>query len=65
MTELEARCLVERWVHEYSPFKTEVVSLRPGQNGEWVVVVEYSTELGSFPTLSEKNDPSAKDERRH
>lgn len=65
MTELEARCLVERWVQEYSPFKTEVVNLRPGQNGEWVVVVEYSTELGSSPTLSEKNDPSAKAERRH
>ena len=65
MTELEARCLVERWVREHSLFKTEVVSLRPGQNGEWVVVVEYSMALGAQPTCSENDSPSAKDERRH
>lgn len=65
MTELEARCLVERWVREYSPFETEVVKVRPSHNGDWVVVVEYSTELGSQPVHEEKNAPSAKDERRH
>jgi len=65
MTELEARCLVERWVREYSPFKTEVVGLRSNQNGDWVVVVEYSTELGLQPDCEEKTPPSAKSERRH
>lgn len=65
MKELEARCLVERWVSEYSPFKTEVVSLRPGQNGEWVVVVEYSMELESSLVRDEKTSASQKDERRH
>jgi hypothetical protein len=65
MTELEARCLVERWVREYSPFKTKVVSLRPGQNGDWVVVVEYSTALDSQLVCDEKTAPFAKDERRH
>ena len=65
MTELEARCLIERWVREYSPFKTEVVRVRPSHNGNWVVVVEYSTELGSQSVCDEKHAPPAKDERRH
>ena len=65
MTELEARCLVERWMREYSPFKAEVVNLRSTQNGDWVVVVEYSTELGFSLAQGEKNSPAPKDERRH
>jgi hypothetical protein len=64
MTELEARYLVEQWVGEYSPFKAKVVNLRPGRNGEWVVIVEYSTTLESQSADGEKNAP-AKDERRH
>lgn len=65
MKELEARCLVERWVSEYSPCKTEVVSLRLGCNGEWVVVVEYSMGLESSLARDEKTSASQKDERRH
>lgn len=65
MTELEARCLVERWMHEYSPFKAKVVNVRPAQKGDWVVVVEYSTEVGLHSLRDEKNTPSTKDEHRH
>ena len=65
MTELEARCLVERWMHEYSPFKAEVVNLRPAPNGDWVVVVEYSTEVSSHSLRDERNIPTTKDERHH
>ena len=65
MTELEARCLVERWMREYSPFKAEVVNLRPSHNGNWVVVVEYSTEVDLHSLRDERGASSTKDERRH
>ncbi len=51
MKEYEARCLVERWVQEFSPFQAAVIDVRPGQHGHWVVVIECSTELGA-PALS-------------
>lgn len=66
MKEYEARCLVEQWVREYSPFKAEVVNVRPGGNGAWIVVIECSTEL--CPPLSgtgETHSDSNKDERSH
>ena len=65
MTELEARCLVERWMRECSLFKTEVVSLRPGQHGDWIVVVEYNTSFASPPAHGENNAAFLKDERHH
>ena len=65
MTELEARCLVERWMQEYSPFKAEVIHLRPALNGNWVVVVEYSTEVSLESLREATNASSTKDERRH
>lgn len=66
MKEYEARCLVEQWVREYSPFKAEVVNVRPGCDGAWVVVIECSTELG-VPLTGAGETPSAsgKDERSH
>jgi hypothetical protein len=66
MKEYEARCLVEQWVREYSPFKAEVVNVRPGCDGAWVVVIECSTELGvSIPSAGEHSTTSGKDERSH
>jgi hypothetical protein len=66
MKEYEARCLVEQWVREYSPFKAEVVNVRPGSDGAWVVVVECSTEL-SAPLSGASDNPNAsgEDERSH
>ena len=66
MKEYEARCLVERWVKEFSPFEAAVVDARPGENGSWVVVVECSTELGT-PSMAagEKKLPNDKAEQNH
>lgn len=66
MKEYEACCLVEQWVREYSPFKAEVVNVRPGCNGDWIVVIECSTELGApLAGAGESPSPSGKDERSH
>jgi hypothetical protein len=66
MKEYEARCLVEQWVRDYSPLKAEVVNVRPGNDGAWIVVIECNTTLS--PTSSDASEKSAvygKDERSH
>lgn len=66
MKEYEALCLVEQWMHEYSPFRAQIVEMRPGDNDSWIVLIECSTDL-SPPVMSPGNSrfPSGTDELRH
>lgn len=66
MKEYEALCLVEQWMHEYSPFRARVVELRPGDSDSWLVLIECSTDLS--PPLMDPRDVRAQsgmDELRH
>ncbi|MBI3247467.1 MAG: hypothetical protein HYZ50_13275 [Deltaproteobacteria bacterium] len=66
MKEYEALCLVEQWMHEYSPFRAQIVEMRPGDNDSWIVLIECSTDL-SPPAMNAGTSRlrSETDERWH
>jgi hypothetical protein len=43
MTEQEALAAIKSWIKTYSLFAAEPVSVTPGEDGSWVVLVECST----------------------